>query len=102
MEENAKIHSKRKLKQVCPVCKNTEKLTLHHILPRYIFKEIRTNEREYFLNGANSYWLCRKCHDKYESKAISLKNKLLKEQFFPKKSYLPFVLDANLRKIRNI
>lgn len=93
----------KKAKEKCPVCGNKTKLTLHHILPRYIFKEIKTDDRVFFLNGANSYWLCRKCHDKYEGKATNLRNKLLRNLFFPKKAMLlPFVLHSERRKVRTL
>lgn len=92
----------KKTKQICPVCGTKLKLTLHHILPKYIFKEIKTDDRAFFLTGENSYRICRKCHDNYEKRANNLKKKLLKDLDFPEVSLMPFVLDMEKRKVRNL
>ena len=68
----------------------------------FIFKEITTEDRAYFLNGENSYWLCRKCHNKYEKKADALRNDLLKTHSFPEDSHLNFHTDIDLKKIKNL
>lgn len=77
-------------------------LTVHHILPRYIFKEIVTVDRNYFLNGKNSYALCNDCHSKYENKATLLRVNLLYKFHYQKQREIRFIKDENLVKIKNL
>ena len=102
MAKKIKTVSDRKIEQICPVCRNTRTLTIHHILPKFIFREIETDDRSYFLNGSNSYWLCRKCHNKYEKRSESLKSKILNELSFSSQSATPYILDEDLKKIKNL
>ena len=102
MAKKIKTQSNKKIVQICPVCRNKKMLTIHHILPKFIFREIETPDRVYFLNGDNSYWLCTNCHCKYEKRADALKDGLLKEFSFPENSITPFILDDGLRMVRNL
>jgi ribosomal protein L37AE/L43A len=102
MSRKSKIEEDKRNKNICPVCGNNAKLTLHHILPRFIFRKIQTDDKKFFLNGANSYWLCRKCHNKYEQNVNNLKNELLRNLSFPKIAAMPFILNPELRKIKNL
>ena len=102
MMEKMEVQRNRKVKQTCPVCKNTHMLTLHHILPKYIFREIETIERECFLNGNNSYWLCSRCHSKYESSATQLRLRLVKDFNFPTEGLNPFVKNVEYAKVKNL
>ena len=55
-EKKIRKSGNRRGKHICPVCKEKTHLTLHHILPKYIMKEIdKSNvEYQYFLRGNNS------------------------------------------------
>lgn len=86
----------------CPICGKESVLTLHHILPRFIFKEITSEDRDFFLNGHNSYWMCRECHDKYEDIANTLRLQLLNDNNYPEDAYLTEVLNRGLKKVKNL
>lgn len=91
-----------RIKKVCPVCKSKKQLTLHHVLPSYIVKCINIQEKQYFLNGANSYKLCRECHDKYEKRAIQLRKILLAKCDYPKNAEGATIVDFDIRKLRDL
>lgn len=93
---------KNKKDKLCPVCKKNVALTLHHILPRYIFREIQDEERRYFLDGKNSYWLCDKCHAKYENNATQFRTNLLYKLNYVRQQEDKFIKDANAVKIKNL
>jgi len=97
------IEKNRRMVQKCPICKNKKLLTVHHILPKYIFKEIKTSERNYFLNGKNTYWLCSRCHSNYEKKYANRLKAALSEIFeFPQKAEARVIRVRELAKIKNL
>lgn len=102
MKEKIRVKSDRKEKQICPVCKNSRKLTLHHILPKFIFRELKENFKNGFLNGNNSYWLCSRCHTKYESESTKLRKQMLNELNFPVGALNPFIHNKQLVKIKSL
>lgn len=103
MANKQKIQFNRQIMQLCPVCGIKKKLTVHHILPQFIFKEIKTDERAFFLNGENSYWLCSKCHSNYETRyADKLRIKLMLETKFSEDYLFVTYKEPNLTKIKNL
>lgn len=102
MIKRVKVKSDRTIKQKCPVCRNRRYLTLHHILPQFIFREVVGIDRASFLNGRNSYWLCAKCHTKYESESTKLRNQMLSELNFPEGSENRYVKQKQLVKIKSL
>jgi len=96
------MQTNKKIQQTCPVCNRNRLLTIHHILPRYIVREIKTDEKRHFVNGENSYWLCFRCHRKYERKANILRKKLLKEFNYPIHCESPVIQVKELIKIKNL
>lgn len=102
-KKKTKVEKDRSIEQKCPVCGSVRLLTVHHLLPKYIFKEIKTDDRVYFLNGSNSYWLCAKCHSQYEKNyANVLKDALLNKFELPENARLGSTLNPDLARIKNL
>ena len=85
---------KESYQDYCVCCGSKDNLTKHHVVPQQYFPYLPIEFKEF--NHHDLLCMCRSCHNEYEAKALSLKDKIYQD--FVPMYYRRLMRDVNLIK----